>query len=432
MEIAQERRNQFDWLIQVAYTAWRMFVKNELQNHAAATAFYFLLSTAPLVLLVTYAAQALSRLAETSNLAAMLLAAFYSQFRLDELMAAGFIPSDAGAAVGGASLVTLVLSSRGLVNAVQSAFRVIFPDDSKRKMIVSWSLPLVIIPALFLLLIASVLVQGALRFLAQGDLLGAVSAQLLQAGNSLLVLAAVWGLIFAAYWRLPMRHPQARLAMLFALLATLTLALLSYGFGLFFSVAKYRAVYGALGGVVFILIGAYFACLAFYFWAQCLYSVTKVDVAALERMFLGGDGAGSNRLEGWVFGRANRLLDRYGHSYAAGERLIEEGDDSDAAFYLHSGRVGLYKSLDGQERKLGVLEAGELFGEMAYLLNEKRTATVVAETEVTALVLPPAMLEELMRYSAPLSRRIIGVLCQRLQRMNQQARAIEQKRGNET
>jgi membrane protein len=192
------------------------------------------------------------------------------------------------------------------------------------------------------------------------------------------------------------------------------------GFGLFFSIAKYRAVYGALGGVVFILIGAYFACLVFYFWAQCLHAVTKVDVAALERLFLSDEGGGSNRLEGWVFGRAGRLLDSYGRVYGPGERLIAEGDASDSAFYLYAGRVGLYKEAAGQGRKLGSLEAGELFGEMAYLLKERRTATVVAETEVTALVLPPVMLEELMRFSAPLSRRIIGVLCQRLQRMNQQ------------
>jgi Zn-finger domain-containing protein len=33
----------------------------------------------------------------------------------------------------------------------------------------------------------------------------------------------------------------------------------------------------------------------------------------------------------------------------------------------------------------------------------------------------PELLEELMRYSAPLSRRIIGALAQRLMRMNQSA-----------
>lgn len=419
MQIARAYRNRLDWLIQVAYTTWRLFMKNELMNHAAATAFYFLLSAAPLVLLVIYAAQGLAGLAETSNPAAILLAAFYGQFQLDRLMATGVIPSGTGAAVGGASLVTLVLSSRGLVNAVQSAFRVIFPDDGKRRMIVSWTLPLIVIPTLFLLVILSVLAQGALRFLASDALLGSAGSHVLQAANTVLVLAAVCGLVFATYWRLPLRHPPARLAMLFALLSTLTLALLSAGFGLFFSIEKYRAVYGALGGVVFVLIGAYFACLAFYFWAQCQYAVSKVDVAALERLFLGGGDPG-NRLDGLVFGRADRLLDRYGRNYGPGEALIAEGDDSDSAFFLYAGRVGLYKAVNGQTRKLGVLEAGELFGEMAYLLKERRTATVVAEAEVTALVLPPAMLEELMRYSAPLSRHIIGVLCQRLQRMNQQ------------
>lgn len=421
MEIARERRNQLDWLIQVVYTAWRLFIKNELQNHSAATAFYFLLSAAPLVLLVMYAAQALAWLAETSNMATILLAAFYSQFHLDQLMALGFIPSGAKAAVGGASLLTLVLSSRGLVNAVQSAFRVIFPDDAKRRLIVSWTLPLIVIPALFLLIILAVLSQGALQFLAQGELLGAAKAQLWQAVNTVLALTAVWGLIFAAYWRLPLRPPKAGSAMLFALFATLTLALLSAGFGLFFSIDKYRAVYGALGGVVFVLIGAYFACMAFYFWAQGLYALTKVDVEALERLFLGDSASASNRLEGWVFGRANRLLDSYGRVYAPGEYLIHEGDDSDSAFFLYSGRVGLYKETGGQGKKLGGLEAGELFGEMAYLLKEKRTASVVAETEVTALALPPAMLEELMRHSAPLSRRIIGALCLRLQHMNRAA-----------
>jgi membrane protein len=42
----------------------------------------------------------------------------------------------------------------------------------------------------------------------------------------------------------------------------------------------------------------------------------------------------------------------------------------------------------------------------------------VADTEVTVLALPPHIMEELMRHSAPLSRRIIDTLCQRLERMN--------------
>jgi len=415
------QQNRLDWFLQTAYTAWRLFVKNELQNHAAATAFYFLLSAAPLVLLLTYAAQYLAKMAETSTPAVMLLAALYEQFRLDELSSLGVIPQKAQVTAGGVGLLPLLLSSRGLVNALQSAFRVIFPDDSKRPFVLNWVLPLVIIPVVFGLVLLAVVVQASLTYFAEMDLLGAGRGSLLKGLNALLALLAVWGLFYAALRRLPLSQPPKRPTLIVSGLAALTLATLFYGFGLFFQVEKYQAVYGALGGVVFILIGAYFACLAFYFWAQFLYALAKVDVAALEKLFLSGEGHGANKLESIVFARANRLLAKYGRSYSSGETLIQEGDTAQDAYFLYAGQVAVYKRFPDGEKHLTDMEEGNLIGEMAYLLNEPRTATIKAKTDVTALVLPPEMLEELMRYSAPLSRRIIGSLAQRLMRMNQSA-----------
>ena len=418
IRLQESQQNRLDWLVQTAYTAWRLFVKNELTNHAAATAFYFLLSAAPLVLLLTYGAQYLARLAETSVLASMLLAALYDQFQLAQLAALGVIPQKAAIAAGGVGLLTLLLSSRGLVNALQSAFRVIFPDDAKRHFVFNWTLPLIIIPVAFALVGLTVTAQAVINFLANVELLGAGRSTLFKSLNLLLGIGLVWGLLYLVLRRMPLRHPPVFPTLIISGLATLTLGLLYLGFGHFYRVEKYQAVYGALGGVVFILIGAYLACMAFYFWAQFLYALTKVDVAALEKLFLGA-GEGANKLDSIVFGRANRLLTKYGHTFAEGETLIREGDASRDAFFLYSGKVGLFKDIGGQEKRLGVLAEGELFGEMAYLLNEHRTATVRAEGDVTALVLPPEMLEELMRYSAPLARRIIDSLAGRLMRMNQ-------------
>ena len=416
------QQNRLDWLLQTAYTAWRLFVKNELQNHAAATAFYFLLSATPLVLLLSYGAQYLAGLAETSTPAVLLLAALYEQFRLDELTALGVIPQKAQVAAGGVGLLTLLLSSRGLVNALQSAFRVIFPDDSKRPFVLNWVLPLIIIPVVFGLVLLAVVAQATITYLLATDVLGAGRGALLKGMNTLLAVLAVWGLFYAALRRLPLSAPPKGPTLVVSGLATLTLAALFFGFGLFFRVEKYQAVYGALGGVVFILIGAYFACVAFYFWAQFLYAVTKVDVAALEKLFLGGEGQGANKLEAIVFARANRLLAKYGRHYAPGETLIEEGDTAKEAYFLYAGQVAVYKRFPDGEKHLTDMDEGNLLGEMAYLLNEARTASIRAKTEVTALVLPPEMLEELMRYSAPLSRRIIASLAQRLMRMNQSVR----------
>ena len=412
------QRGRRDWLVQLAYTSWHLSTKNSLQNHAAATAFYFLLSATPLLLLLSYALQALGSIAQNSVPATILMAALYDELHLDRLTALGFIPRETQLTAGGVGILTLLLSSRGLVNSVQGAFRIIFPDERKRGLVLSWVLPLIIIPLLFLLMGVAALAQVTLTFLAQYRFIGFGNAQILQGLNILFGFGMVWALLFAAYWRLPQHPPRARVAALFALIATVSLVLLLIAFSAFFKLDSYNSLYGALGGVVFVLIGAYFACLVFYLWAQALYAYGKVDVAALEKLFMGSGGLGATRLEDYVFNDANRLLTKYGQTIAAGATLIKEGDDTRTAYFLYAGQAGVYKEQDGKQRKLGQLNEGQLFGEMAYLLSEKRTASVVAETEITVLALPPDTLEELMRYSAPLSRRIIDTLCQRLERMN--------------
>ncbi len=411
-------KGTLSWLLQLGYTTARLFKQNGLKNHAAATAFYFLLSATPVLLLLSYAMQLLGRIAENSVPATILMAALYEQLQLGNLTALGFIPRQTQLAAGGVGFITLLLSSRGLVNAVNGAFRVIFPEQIKRNVVVSWVLPLVILPVLFLLMGLAALAQTTLSFLAQYELIGAGNAQALQALNSLFGFVIVWMLLFAAYWRLPRQHPRARDAAVFALGASVSFVLLLALFGAFFKLENYHSLYGALGGVVFVLIGGYFAFLLLYMWAQALYAYGKADVTALEKLFLGGSGAGASKLEGYVFGDSGRLLAKYGQVHPTGHVLIAEGDDSKTAYFLYGGRAGVYKQTDGGRRRLGELEVGQLFGEMAYLLNEKRTASVIAESEVTVLALPPRILEELMRHSAPLSRRIIDTLCQRLERMN--------------
>jgi membrane protein len=415
---ALPRQNTLDWLSQTGYTTFRLFLKNSLQNHAAATAFYFMLSATPLLLLLSYATQWLGRLAETYVPATMLFAALYNQLHLEALTEIGVLPTQTKLAAGSVGLLTLLLSSRGLVKSVQSAFKVIFPADIKRRFVTSWLLPLVIIPVALGLLGIAGIAQAVLSFFSSVELIGGFQATLLKILNAMFVLFMMWLLVFLAYWRLPIERPKVHEAAIVALLASINLFLLFALFGHFFRLENYQSLYGALGGAVFVLIGAFFACIVFYLWAQCLFAVGKVDVEALERLFLGGEGLGANKLEVYVFSRANRLLERFGKSFSPGETLIEEGDQSEIAYFLYSGEVGIYKNIEGGERKLGSLKEGQLFGEMAYLLKEKRTASVRAESDVVVLALPPHILEDLMRHSAPLSRRIIDTLCQRLEKMN--------------
>ncbi|PQV62761.1 Cyclic nucleotide-binding domain-containing protein [Abditibacterium utsteinense] len=80
--------------------------------------------------------------------------------------------------------------------------------------------------------------------------------------------------------------------------------------------------------------------------------------------------------------------------FAAGSTLFYEDDESDAAYFLLSGSVEIFKSsADSKKLPLLVLREGGLFGEMGLLLDEPRTATARSLDTVQVLSLGRAAFE---------------------------------------
>ncbi len=67
------------------------------------------------------------------------------------------------------------------------------------------------------------------------------------------------------------------------------------------------------------------------------------------------------------------------HSFKAGETIFKEGDPATELYCIQSGRVGI---LIG-DRLLHTIEANGIFGEMSLIENAPRSATAIAETDVT-------------------------------------------------
>ncbi|MET0412289.1 MAG: serine/threonine-protein kinase [Polyangiaceae bacterium] len=78
----------------------------------------------------------------------------------------------------------------------------------------------------------------------------------------------------------------------------------------------------------------------------------------------------------------------------AGTIIIREGDAGDAAFIITSGTCRVYRDVDSEQETLAVLGPGDVFGEMALLLDERRVASVEAVTNVTLLVLDKTTMTE--------------------------------------
>lgn len=78
---------------------------------------------------------------------------------------------------------------------------------------------------------------------------------------------------------------------------------------------------------------------------------------------------------------------------AKGERIFAQGDSGDAAFIIHKGSVALYQNHDGHRVEVGVLGAGEIFGEMAVLDGGRRSATAMAAEDCTLTRVPLAVFQ---------------------------------------
>lgn len=79
--------------------------------------------------------------------------------------------------------------------------------------------------------------------------------------------------------------------------------------------------------------------------------------------------------------------------YRKGETIIQIGSSPDGVYYLDNGEV---ETVDSEGEWLSTMEAGTIFGEMAYFGGQKkRTATVLAKTDVVLRKISTESLKEL-------------------------------------
>lgn len=108
--------------------------------------------------------------------------------------------------------------------------------------------------------------------------------------------------------------------------------------------------------------------------------------------------------------------------YKPGEVIIAEGTYGDQTFLILKGRVMICKETGGTSRiPITVLMEGEVFGEM-YLFNETgfRTASVVAQSDVTVEVIEREDMERHLSRTPPVVVSMIKTLSARLSQTSQE------------
>jgi CRP/FNR family transcriptional regulator, cyclic AMP receptor protein len=107
-------------------------------------------------------------------------------------------------------------------------------------------------------------------------------------------------------------------------------------------------------------------------------------------------------------------------SFPAGTRVFHEGDHSDACYIVRQGSFRVTREhSDGRAITLATLGVGDIFGELAMLDGEVRSASVEALTDGELLALPAGEVRALLARHPDITVKLIAALVRRLRTANE-------------
>ena len=111
-----------------------------------------------------------------------------------------------------------------------------------------------------------------------------------------------------------------------------------------------------------------------------------------------------------------------GRVYQDGEVVIRQGETGDCMFTVQEGRLEVLSELDGRgEVRIGVMESGAIFGEMAVFEHEVRSATVRALGPARVLTIDKRTFLRRVQEDPSLAFNLVRVMSQRIRRLTAQA-----------
>lgn len=107
-------------------------------------------------------------------------------------------------------------------------------------------------------------------------------------------------------------------------------------------------------------------------------------------------------------------------SYPSGTRVFHEGDHSDACYIVRSGSFRVTREYsDGRAITLATLGPGDIFGELAMLDGDVRSASVEALSDGELLALPAGDVRALLARHPDITVKLVAALVRRLRAANE-------------
>lgn len=99
--------------------------------------------------------------------------------------------------------------------------------------------------------------------------------------------------------------------------------------------------------------------------------------------------------------------------FAAGEQIFKIGDSGDCAYLIEKGTVEIFVVIQGIEQRVSSMGKDEMFGEIALIDQQPRTATVRAAEKTVLVPVRRKLVENLLEKSDPILRHLLLVVLER-------------------
>jgi CRP-like cAMP-binding protein len=112
-------------------------------------------------------------------------------------------------------------------------------------------------------------------------------------------------------------------------------------------------------------------------------------------------------------------------TFEEGEELFREGDPADGAYIIEEGKVDVLSGRNGCPVKLGTLEKSDLFGEMALILNQSRSATIRATQHLKVLKIDSDVFLRLITENPDAALTVMRSLSQKVTQLTERYRELQ-------
>jgi len=425
----------------------QFFGENSLANHASACAYGFLLSVAPALMLVSFflftALDLFTGSGEGYNpqvLAAQISSIPFLEGVLNETWLVNELPSFAESGMqlrgiaGLVSIACIFWAGRVFALSLQRGLKIIFTGTKKRNPLTDniavLLVELAVLISVMLMLLFSQSARHIYKIFSYFPVVS-VFLSILTRYNIHFVFLFVLALLFYLICRYFIANgPSRRSAFWGSLCFVFSYTVLSRILTILLDQTRYNFLYGTLGRLVTLLVQVFFFFMFFFVCAQLASVLDSFDAL----LFIKLHHARSKKkkhlgLLDKLFFSAEGRLQKYFRSYSGGMTIFSRKDAGEEVFYLLEGEVEVFMLSENPGEKPIVLNEGDFFGEMGYFLSENRSATTKARADVSVLVLPPALFDEMLRHDTAMGRTIIEHLSGRLKTMNEQYSAMINEDG---